>query len=277
VIKGKINKIIPFSAIDGPGNRTVIFLQGCNLNCLYCHNPETINFCNNCSDCIEVCEVNALSLQSDNIAWDSQVCTNCDKCIDVCSSKSSPKVSELTVEELFEEISKYKLVTSGITIAGGECTVQYDFLLSLLKEAKKQNISAFIDTNGHLSLGKMKQLSLYFDKVMLDIKSHNSEEHKKLTGKDNKLVLKNAEFLLSTNKIHEIRTVITPSLLDNENNVQQISKLISKQDKSVTYKLLKYRSNGVLNKEISYQPKDSLMKKLQLIAKNTGCENVVVL
>jgi len=112
---------------------------------------------------------------------------------------------------------------------------------------------------------------------MLDIKSHNSEEHKKLTGKDNKLVLKNTEYLLASNKIHEIRTVITPSLLDNENNVQQISKLISNHDKSVTYKLLKYRSNGVLNKEISYQPKDSLMKKLQLIAKNSGCENVMVL
>ena len=107
--KGIVNKIIPFSAVDGPGNRTVIFLQGCNFDCLYCHNPETINFCNNCGICIETCEPKALSLINDKINWNTDICTQCDKCLDVCPSKSSPKTLYLSIEELFTEINKNKL------------------------------------------------------------------------------------------------------------------------------------------------------------------------
>ena len=50
-----VNKIIPFSAVDGPGNRTAVFLQGCNFDCRYCHNPETRNLCRNCGSCVEKC------------------------------------------------------------------------------------------------------------------------------------------------------------------------------------------------------------------------------
>ena len=57
-----VNKIIPFSCIDGPGNRTAIFFQGCNFKCTYCHNPETINKCVNCGKCVKVCPVNALNI-----------------------------------------------------------------------------------------------------------------------------------------------------------------------------------------------------------------------
>ena len=58
-----VNKIIPFSCIDGPGNRTSIFFQGCNFKCSYCHNPETINKCVNCGKCVAVCPVNALEIK----------------------------------------------------------------------------------------------------------------------------------------------------------------------------------------------------------------------
>ena len=57
-----VNRIIPFSSVDGPGNRTVFFLQGCNFNCGYCHNPETIHVCNNCGACVSACPTGATRL-----------------------------------------------------------------------------------------------------------------------------------------------------------------------------------------------------------------------
>ena len=70
-----VNKIIPFSCIDGPGNRTSIFFQGCNFKCSYCHNPETINKCVNCGKCVAVCPVNALEIKDNEIIF-SWSCPN---------------------------------------------------------------------------------------------------------------------------------------------------------------------------------------------------------
>lgn len=67
-----VNKIIPFSCIDGPGNRTSIFFQGCNLKCTYCHNPETINKCVNCGKCVTVCPVNALDMNDNKVVWNDK-------------------------------------------------------------------------------------------------------------------------------------------------------------------------------------------------------------
>ncbi len=267
--KGIINKIIKFSAVDGPGNRTVIFLQGCNFNCSYCHNPETINSCTSCGICIDTCETDALQLVNNKINFDAELCTSCDNCTNICPSYSSPKTQEYTVDELFKVILKAKLFISGITISGGECTVQYDFLKQILIRAKKENISAFIDTNGHLEPQKMQELSKYFDKAMLDIKSFDEQEHIKLTGKSNKFVLQNADFLLKNNKIHEIRTVIVSDFLDNENNVRQISKLISESQAKVRYKIIKFKNHNIKSKHKLIEPTDKYMDSLNKIIENT--------
>ena len=69
-----VNKIIPFSCVDGPGNRTAVFLQGCNQNCLYCHNPETINLCRNCGACVKTCPAGALSMADGLVSYNYKVC-----------------------------------------------------------------------------------------------------------------------------------------------------------------------------------------------------------
>lgn len=278
MVKGLVNKIIPFSSVDGPGNRMAIFLQGCNFNCLYCHNPETINPCNNCGLCVNACHYNALSVEDGAVVWDKDACQQCDECIKACNRNSSPKVTLMTVEELITEIKKVKSFISGITVSGGECTLQLEFLTELFKEVKKLGLTTFADTNGYIPLQDKKELLDVMDKAMVDIKSYHSEEHKRLTGKDNKTVLENVRFLASTDKLYEVRTVIVPEVLENYYNVDNISRLIAELNPKIRYKIIKYRPLGVRTNLIqSYTPSDQMMKELYCIAKGNGLEDIVLL
>jgi pyruvate formate lyase activating enzyme len=277
MIKGRVNKIIPFSSVDGPGNRTAIFLQGCNFNCLYCHNPETINVCNNCGECVSACHYNALKLEDTKVIWDNTSCSRCDECIKICKRNSSPKAPYMTVEEVLSEIDKNKSFISGITVSGGECTLQSEFLTYLFREVKKINLTSFVDTNGSVPLWEHKELVDVMDMAMVDIKSYDDEEHVRLTGMGNATVIENVKYLAKLNKIYEIRTVIVPEVLDNYNNVDKISKLISSLNPDIRYKLIKYRQIGVrVGMPYSYTPKDDTMNELKAIAENNGCKNVVV-
>lgn len=278
MVKGLVNRIIPFSFVDGPGNRTAIFLQGCNFNCLYCHNPETINQCNNCGLCVSACHYNALSIVEGKVIWDKEACEKCDECLEACNRNSSPKAVEMTAEKLVGEIRKVKSFISGITVSGGECTLQSEFLTELFKEVKKLGLTTFVDTNGYIPFKDKKDLLEVMDKAMVDIKSYHSEEHKRLTGKDNKTVLENVRFLANIDKLYEVRTVIVPEVLENYYNVDNISRLIAELNPNTIYKLIKYRPLGVRTNIIqSYTPSDEMMKELYDIAKGKGLKDVVLL
>ena len=274
---GLINKILNYSAVDGPGNRLVIFFQGCNFNCSYCHNPETINICKNCEICVKTCHSKALSIKNSKVIWHSEKCVHCDMCIKVCPHSSSPKVLKMTVAEIMQRIEKVRPFISGITISGGECTQQFDFLMDLLIECQMRNISAFIDTNAFLEHEKMQTLSKYFDKAMPDVKVFNNSQHIELTGKSNEIVLQNVEYLLQKNKIYEIRTVIYPNL-NNEETVTEVSKLIAKYNKNVIYKLIKFRPNGTRQKlnENLQETSDETMIYLKNIVEKNGVNMVIV-
>lgn len=234
MVKGLVNKIIPFSSVDGPGNRTVVFLQGCNFNCLYCHNPETINICNN-------------------------------------------KCSNMSADEVFKQILKVKSFISGITVSGGECTLQYQFLTDLFKKVKDIGLTCFVDTNGSVPLYEKKELLDVMDMAMVDIKSFDSKEHTMLTGMDNNIVLENVKYLASINKLYELRTVIVPDILDNHYNVDNISKLIASLNSDIRYKLIKYRNKGVRTNIIkSNSPTDDMMNELYELALKNGCKNIVL-
>ncbi|MCU9808168.1 4Fe-4S cluster-binding domain-containing protein [Paraclostridium sp. AKS46] len=127
-MKAPVNKIINMSFIDGPGCRISIFLQGCNMECIYCHNPETQNICFSCKECIDVCKAGALTFEG-KIKYDKNKCINCDECIGVCKKFASPKITYYDTTELFNYINKYKNLIDGITFSGGECTIYSDFIV----------------------------------------------------------------------------------------------------------------------------------------------------
>lgn len=275
--KALVNRILPFSSVDGPGNRAVIFLQGCNFNCLYCHNPETINQCIDCGECLAACPSGALGKKAGKAVWDSASCVNCDACLGACSYKSSPKAVVMTVEEIMEAVKKVRPFISGITVSGGECTLQKEFLVDLIKEAHKYKLTVFVDSNGSMDFSKEDKLTSSMDMVMLDIKTFDPEEHKRLTGMSNEIVLKNAEYLAEQGKLYEVRTVIVPELLDNLRNVREISAMIARLDPEIRYKLIKFRPIGVISEMKNVPvPSDEQMEQLRKIAEEKGCRNVIV-
>ncbi|NEZ47644.1 YjjW family glycine radical enzyme activase [Clostridium niameyense] len=280
MIRGLVRKIIPFSSVDGPGNRTAIFFQGCNFNCLYCHNPETINICKACGTCAFVCPYDAVEFLGDRVKWNEDKCMDCGLCIKKCKNNCGPRTKYMSVGEILKEILKSKPFISGITVSGGECTLQNKFLIDLFEKINKLNLSIFVDTNGSLDFSKNEQLTNLIDKAMLDIKSFDNEEHKMLTGRDNTLVLKNAKYLASINKLYEIRTVIVPELLNNERNVNEISRLISSLNPNIRYKIIKYRPMGVRENKIDpsiLSPSQDYMENLRNIAIKNGCRDVIIL
>jgi len=117
---------------------------------------------------------------------------------------------------------------------------------------------------------------MFMDKAMVDLKAYDIEEHKLLTGMDNKIILENLRFLSSINKLYEVRTVIVPEVLNNNYNVDMTSKLIASLDSSIRYKLIKYRPMGVRTELIdSYTPSDDIMDQLADLARDNGCKEVI--
>jgi len=243
-MRAPINKIIKFSNVDGPSNRCSIFFQKCPNNCLFCHNPETINMCINCGECVEGCPSNALTINSDNkVIFNPDKCIDCDQCIKVCRFNASPKIRYLTVDELFAEIDKIKLLIDGITVSGGECMEYPDFLTELFKKVKEINLTTFIDSSGYYDFSKYPELLKYTDKVMLDVKAYDSNFYKLLVKSNVDTVLKNLKFLLDNDKMYEVRTIIFPNEdIINSETVSKVSKIINGR---CYYKLIKYRPIGV--------------------------------
>ncbi len=272
--KGFVNNIIKNSSVDGPGNRLVVFFQGCNLDCAYCHNPETINKCINCGKCISWCESNALEMSGNKIDWKEELCTQCDMCIKKCPHNSSPKVKEYTSEQLMKIIKKYRFFIRGVTFSGGECTLHKDFLLELIPKIKGLSLDVYIDTNGYWDYENMKDLVEITDKFMLDIKSVDKKKHMEVMKKDNVKILKNLSILLKMGKIYEIRSVIIPNVLNNEDTVRKTLDVI--KGKNIRYKLIKYRNFGV-RESCNYQsPSDKEMRYLKWICEEEGVEVVRV-
>lgn len=280
--KGIVNKIIKFSNVDGPGNRMAIFFQGCNLNCLSCHNPETIGLCSNCGNCIKICPEKALKKDTNKkINWNSELCIECDMCIKSCPNGASPRVKLYTVEDLIFEIEKVKSFIKGITVSGGECSLQAEFIAELFLQVKKRfpKLTCFVDTNGKEDFTQVKYKNFVdlTDKFMLDIKTWDENEHIKLTGFTNKNIIKNLFYLKELDKLFEVRTVVIPEFLNNKITVENVSKII--QDKNIRYKIIKYRKLGVRKENligINSPTKDEL-EFLEEICKENHVKDIVII
>lgn len=237
---GKIFNIQPFSTFDGPGIRTTVFFKGCNLRCVWCHNPESFEItpqlqffsdkCTGCGQCFSICDngCHSINTQGEHCI-DSEKCTRCGKCTEYCYSGALVMVGHnITADELVKKVLKDKLYFKnsggGVTFSGGECMLQIDFLLTVLKQLKQEGIHIAIDTAGNVPYSSFEKINEFVDLYLYDVKAVNSDTHKKLTGVGNELILSNLKKLSDDNK----RIFVRVPFIENGNadEIENISDIL---------------------------------------------------
>ena len=274
-----VNKIIPFSSVDGPGNRTAIFLQGCNFSCLYCHNPETIQLCRACGICVDKYPTGALCLENGQVRYDSALCVYCDTCFKSCPHSASPRVRSMTPRQVMEEVSRNQPFIRGITVSGGECTRQRDFLVEFLTLAGQAGLDTLLDSNGSYDFSADPELMSVTGGVMLDVKAWDPAEHQRVTGQDNRQVLANLSWLAQAGRLEEVRTVVVPELFDAEQTVREVCRVVAPHiaKRNTRYKIICYRPFGVRQEYRGLiPPSGELLAHLCQLAQSCGVPNAVV-
>ena len=246
-MKATIFDIERNSLVDGPGIRTTVFFKGCNLHCAWCHNPESqskniqmmfyASKCVSCGNCKEKCP-NSL-----------EKCDLCGNCTIFCAHGAREICGkEYTVDEVMSEILKDKLFYEasggGVTFSGGECMLQIDFLLELLKACKAEGIHTAVDTAGHIPYEYFEKIFPYTDLFLYDFKCFDTETHKKYTGVGNELILQNLARLLKEKVPLWIRIPIIPDVNDSEDEIKSILGFIAENGKAEKIELLPYHAMG---------------------------------
>lgn len=273
-----INRIIPLSTVDGPGARAVVFLQGCNLSCAYCHNPETMRVCNSCGVCLRVCPAAALRLEKNAVLWDSHACTGCDACLGACPNFSSPKVRWMTPGVVMDELRKEKPFIRGVTVSGGECTLYTAFLTELFAMARAEGFHCLIDSNGTLNFEDQPDLLAVCDGVMLDIKAWDPAVYAKLTGAaDNHVIKTNLALLADKGLLQEIRLVCLDKFVDATAVLHGAASVLGKKTAQTRLKLIAFRCIGVRGELANFpSPTDDYMLEIYRYAVDSGFREIVL-
>lgn len=244
-VKGLVLEIQKLSTEDGPGIRTSVFLKGCPLTCDWCHNPESIPTkpgiqwfeakCIGCKTCVEICPEKALRFDVKGLHIDREKCSICGKCAEECPSTALQIFGlEWSVTALLHEVEKdrayYEKSGGGVTISGGEPTMQIDFVIKFLQRCKEKGLMTAFDTCGYTSLRNLERILPFVDLFLYDLKEIDSVKHKTFTSVPNESILQNcvwlAQKLSDDGKELWIRTPIIPQYTATEENVRGIAKFI---------------------------------------------------
>ena len=208
--------IIPSSVVDGPGNRFVVFLQGCSFNCLACHNPQTI------------------AKRPPGRAEDREV------------EQEGP--SWVGVDEILGQIREAAPFLSGVTVSGGEATCQWEFVDALFRrladDPSTAGLSRLIDTNGDADHEVWARLAATMDGAMVDLKALDPEIHRLLTGRENDRVLASIVELASLGRLTEVRLLLIPGVNDDPVLLDDTAEFLLALDPVPPVVLLGFRHEG---------------------------------
>lgn len=269
-----ISEIKRFAVHDGDGIRTTVFLKGCPLKCVWCHNPEGIGFdkqlayyekkCIGCGECVSVCKAGAHKIDGGIHTFDRALCVGCGKCAEVCLGDALIFYGkEMTPEELLpillEDKSFYDTSGGGVTVSGGECLCHADFCAELFRLLKKEGINTAIDTCGLVDRTAIDKVLAYTDTFLYDVKAIDTDVHMRCTGKPNGRIIDNLKYIDSQGARIEVRVPYVPEYNDGE--MQKIAELLLQLKNLVGVRVLPYH-NYAGSKYASLQMENTLPSRI---------------
>ena len=247
--RGLISVIQKYSTKDGPGIRSTLFLKGCPLGCLWCSNPELIRpqpdllytreKCACCGTCINTCPQGALCADAGSyIQIMRERCDGCGECVAACPHGALELAGRLmTVDEAAAELLKdrvfYQTSGGGVTFSGGEPLWQAGFVARVAACLKEESVHTALDTAGDITWCRFEEVLLSIARVLFDIKLTDNDKHRQYTGRDNGLILANAQLLARTGVPMHIRLVLVPGINDSLGEIRARMDFIAQLGESV--------------------------------------------
>lgn len=258
---GRVFDIKRYSIHDGPGIRTTVFLKGCALNCLWCHNPESIApgpelmywpaRCKRCHACLKACPVGALTADREGaVLIDRGKCDLCGRCAEACLYDAMQIVGrEMGVDEVVAEVERdrvfFEQSGGGVTLSGGDPLVQPAFAEAVLEACRERGLHTALDTAGMSSNGALGRLARLADVILFDLKVLDPEKHKAFTGVSNAAILENLKSLVAVGREVWIRIPLVRGVNDDDDNIRQTIALLRSLGKVRRVGLLPYHAGGL--------------------------------
>ena len=239
---GTVFNIQKFSINDGPGIRTAVFLKGCPLKCLWCHNPESLSprrevfyradLCAHCLVCATRCPQGCHRLAEGGHRFTREGCSSCGTCAAACPTGALEAVGqEMTPEEVIREVLRdevfYRTSGGGITVSGGEPLYQLPFTLAILRLAKEKGLHTCLETCGFAPWESIKEIAPYVDLFLYDYTETDPDLHRAYTGAPQERILENLKGLGDLGASIILRCPIIPGKNDRPDHFEGIGRWAS--------------------------------------------------